>query len=644
MNPTWLITALLWLSMAGLAFAVAKRAAYWRVGRAAAPGSFGAFGFTRLLSIPKRYFVDLHHVVARDPYIAKTHVATAGGAIAALALVFVNYGLAIYSPWLDKLIFLAALAMLIGVVFVWRRRNAKQVPARLSRGPWNTLPWLLGSFALGIVLYMVVPASAMSGGFAVLCALLIGVGAFAMTFGAAKGGPMKHAIAGLLHLAFHPRQERFAATREGWTGNGAATPPTALKLPDIEQQEYGVAKPVEFRWNQLLSFDACVQCGKCEAACPAFAAGQPLNPKKLIQDLVVGMAGGTDAAYAGSPTPGIEVGRHSGAPDGPIVSGLIEAQTLWSCTTCRACVQECPMLIEHVDAIVDMRRNQTLVHGTVPGKGPEVLANLRETGTMGGYDKAARYDWSVDLNAPVAQPGRPVDVLLVAGEGAFDMRYQRTLRALVKVLNKAGVSYAVLGGEETDTGDVARRLGDEATFQRMAKQMMGTLSTLSFKRIVSADPHVMHSLRNEYRALGTRYEVLHHTTLLAELAASGRISPKAVEALREKRTTYHDPCYLGRYNGETEAPRKLLKTIGIQVVEMERNGMRGRCCGGGGGAPLTDIPGKQRIPDIRIADAKAVGAEVVAVACPNCTAMLEGVVGPRPEVLDVAELVAASLE
>lgn len=302
------------------------------------------------------------------------------------------------------------------------------------------------------------------------------------------------------------------------------------------------------------------------------------------------------------------------------------------------------MLIEHVDAIVDMRRNQTLVHGTVPGKGPEVLANLRETGTMGGYDKAARYDWSVDLSAPIAQPGKPVDVLLVAGEGAFDMRYQRTLRALVKVLNKAGVSYAVLGGQETDTGDVARRLGDEATFQRMAKQMMGTLSTLSFKRIVSADPHVMHSLRNEYRALGTRYEVLHHTTFLAELAASGKIAPKAVEALREKRTTYHDPCYLGRYNGETEAPRKLLKTIGIKVVEMERNGMRGRCCGGGGGAPLTDIPGKQRIPDIRIADAKAVGAEVVAVACPNCTAMLEGVVGPRPEVLDVAELVAASLE
>jgi len=641
MNPAFLITALLWLSVAGLVFAVAKRASYWRLGRAAAGDEFG---IANLFTIPKRYFVDLHHVVARDPYIAKTHVATAGGAIAALALVFVNYGFAIYSPWLDKLIFVAALAMLIGVVFVWRRRAAKDVPARLSRGPWNTLPWLLGAFALGLVLFVVVPTEMMSGAFAVLCAVLIGVGAFAMTFGAAKGGPMKHAMAGLLHLAFHPRQERFAGTPEAFTGSGTATPPTALKLPDIEHQEYGVAKPVEFRWNQLLSFDACVQCGKCEAACPAFASGQPLNPKKLIQDLVVGMAGGTDAAYAGSPTPGLAVGQHRGEPNGSIVSGLIEAQTLWSCTTCRACVQECPMLIEHVDAIVDMRRNQTLVHGTVPGKGAEVLANLRETGTMGGYDTAARYDWAVDLNAPIAQAGKPVDVLFVAGEGAFEMRYQRTLRAVVKVLNKAGVDYAVLGNVETDTGDVARRLGDEATFQKMARTLIGTLSTLSYKQIVTADPHVMHSLRNEYRALGLRVTVKHHTTYLAELAASGKIAPKAVDALREKRTTYHDPCYLGRYNGETDAPRKLLKTIGIQVVEMERNGMRGRCCGGGGGAPLTDIPGKQRIPDIRIADARAVNADVVAVACPNCTAMLEGVVGPRPDVLDVAELVAASLE
>jgi len=637
MSPVSVITVLLWLSMAGLAFALAKRAAYWRVGRATAAG---AYGWANLLSIPKRYFVDLHHVVARDPYIAKTHVATAGGALLAMALVFVNYGLAIYSPWLDKLIFLAALVMLVGAVFVWRRRHgAKAVPARLSRGPWDHLPLLLGSFALGLLLFIALPAAAMSGALAIIVALLIAVGAFTMTFGAARGGPMKHALAGLLHLAFHPRQERFAERNDR-----DIVPPTALKAPLLDAKEYGVGKPVEFRWNQLLSFDACVQCGKCEAACPAFAAGQPLNPKKLIQDLVTGMVGGTDAEYAGSPTPGIPVGKHGGAPGKPLISSLIEAETLWSCTTCRACVQECPMLIEHVDAIVDMRRNQTLVEGTVPGKGPITLSNLRETGSSNGYDIGARYDWAVDLQVQVAQPGRRVDVLLIAGEGAFDMRYQRTLRALVKVLNRAGVDYAVLGGVETDTGDTARRLGDEATFQQLAKKLIGTLSQYSFGKIVTSDPHVLHSLRNEYRALGGFYEVQHHTALIDELVAGGKLSPRALAAYADSKITYHDPCYLGRYNGETEAPRRVLKSIGIKVVEMERHGMRGRCCGGGGGAPLTDIPGKRRIPDIRIDDARGIGADIVAVGCPNCTAMLEGVVGPRPEVLDVAELVAAALE
>ncbi|MGF6811282.1 Fe-S oxidoreductase [Paraburkholderia sp. Clong3] len=641
MSPVFVITVLLWVSVAGLAFALARRAAYWREGRATVAG---AYGCANLLAIPKRYFVDLHHVVARDPYIARTHVATAGGAILAMALVFVNYGLAIYSPWLDKLIFLAALAMLIGTVFVWRRRHgAKTVPARLSRGPWDQLPLLLGAFALGLALFIALPATMMSGALAVIVALLIAAGAFTMTLGAARGGPMKHALAGLLHLAFHPRQERFGDSTAARHARDAV-PPTALKTPLLDAKEYGVGKPLEFRWNQLLSFDACVQCGKCEAACPAFAAGQPLNPKKLIQDLVTGMVGGTDAQYAGSPTPGIPVGKHAGAPAKPLISTLIEADTLWSCTTCRACVQECPMLIEHVDAIVDMRRNQTLVEGSVPGKGPATLANLRETGSLNGYDIGARYDWAVDLQVQVAQPGRQVDVLLIAGESAFDMRYQRTLRALVKVLNRAGVDYAVLGGVETDTGDTARRLGDEATFQQLARTLIGTLAQYSFARIVTADPHVLHSLRNEYRALGGFYQVQHHTALIDELIASRKLSPRAAAAVAARNITYHDPCYLGRYNGETEAPRRVLKSIGIKVVEMERHGLRGRCCGGGGGAPLTDIPGKRRIPDIRIDDARASGAEIVAVGCPNCTAMLEGVVGPRPEVLDVAELVAAALE
>ena len=300
------------------------------------------------------------------------------------------------------------------------------------------------------------------------------------------------------------------------------------------------------------------------------------------------------------------------------------------------------MLIEHVDTIVGLRRHLTLADGVVPGKGAEVLQQLRETDTQGGHPLAARHHWAVDLDAPVLQAGDATDWLLLVGEGGFDMRYQRTLRAFVKTLRKAGVRFALLGNDETDCGDLARRLGDEAGFERLARQLIATLATRQFRRIVTPDPHLFHCLKNEYPALGAHLDVRHHTQLLADLLAQGRLRPG--KAPVSAAVTYHDPCYLGRYGREVNAPRALLKGIGITVIEMERHGERGRCCGGGGGAPCTDIPGKTRIPDIRIADARETGASVVAVACPQCTAMLEGVVGPRPEVMDVAELVAKAVE
>jgi dimethylglycine catabolism B len=621
-----LITALFWLAAFTLLFGLWRRAQLWRAGQPA------AWSWAQLLTIPKRYFVDLHHVVAREPYIARTHVATAGGAVAAIVLVALNYGFMLYSSALNWAIVAATGVMLIGAFFVWLRR--RNTPSRLSRGAWSRLPYSLLAFALGLLL-LSLPSQILANSIALLAALLLLAGSAELALGIGLGGPMKHAVAGLLHLAFHPRQERF---------NGKLA--TALKPLALEKKDFGISKPSDFNWNQLLGFDACVQCGKCEAACPAFAAGQPLNPKKLIQDLVVGLSSGTDASFAGSPYPGIPVGTHAGSPNQAIVPSLIEAQTLWSCTTCRACVQECPMLIEHVDAIVGLRRNLTLTQGSAPNKAPQTLENLRQTATVGGFDNKARYYWALDLNVKTIEANTPVDVLLVAGESAFDMRYQRTLRSLVKLLKAAKIDFAVMGELENDTGDTARRLGDEATFQALAKRNIATFDALTFKRIVTADPHVLHSLKNEYPALGGHYEVIHHSTFLSELVASGQL--KLGQSDETRKLTYHDPCYLARYNFETDAPRNLLKSIGLQVNEMERNGLRGRCCGGGGGAPLTDIAGKQRIPDIRIADARTIGAELVAVACPQCTSMLEGVTDgkdwQRPEVLDIAELLAASLE
>ena len=627
---TTLLPILLFAALALAVIGAGKRFLMWRRGRPAQVDWLGG-----LLAMPRRYMVDLHHVVARDKYIANTHVATAGGFVLAAVLAILVHGFGLHSRLLGFALLAATALMFVGALFVAKRRL--DPPSRLSKGPWMRLPKSLLMFAASFFIATLPVAGIVSadfGGWVLALLLTVGVawGVSELFFGMTWGGPMKHAFAGALHLAWHRRAERF--------GGGRSTGLKALNL-DNPKASLGVEKPTDFTWNQLLGFDACVQCGKCEAACPAFAAGQPLNPKKLIQDMVVGLAGGTDAKFAGSPYPGKAIGEHSGGPHLPIVNlggkALVDAETLWSCTTCRACVEECPMMIEHVDAIVDMRRHLTLEKGATPNKGAEVLDNLIATDNPGGFAPGGRLNWAADLNLALMSDKQQVDVLFWVGDGAFDMRNQRTLRAFVKVLKAAHVDFAVLGLEERDSGDVARRLGDEATFQLLAKRNIATLAQYQFRTIVTCDPHSFHVLKNEYGELGGHYQVLHHSTYMEQLISGQKLS---LGTHKGGSVTYHDPCYLGRYNGEYEAPRAVLKAIGIEVREMERSAFRSRCCGGGGGAPITDIPGKQRIPDMRMADIKETAAEVVAVGCPQCTAMLEGVVGQRPEVKDIAELVA----
>ncbi|KAA8709915.1 dimethylglycine demethylation protein DgcB [Pseudomonas cannabina] len=629
-----LLPILLFSALALAALGAWRRVSMWRNGRPSKVDLLGG-----LLAMPKRYMVALHHVVARDKYIANTHVATAGGAVASIVLAILVHGFGLHNRVLGYALLLMTAVMFVGAVFVYKRRL--NPPARLSKGPWMRLPKSLMAFSASFFLVTLPVAGILPehfGGWVLVAVLGLGVlwGVSELFFGMTWGGPMKHAFAGALHLAWHRRAERFGGGRS-----------TGLKPLDLNDRSapLGVEKPKDFTWNQLLGFDACVQCGKCEAACPAFAAGQPLNPKKLIQDMVVGLAGGTDVKFAGSPYPsqdgkGKPLGEHGGNPHQPIVNGLVDAETLWSCTTCRACVEECPMMIEHVDAIVDMRRHLTLEKGATPNKGAEVLDNLIATDNPGGFAPGGRMNWAADLNLTLLSEKKTVDVLFWVGDGAFDMRNQRTLRAFVKVLKAARVDFAVLGLEERDSGDVARRLGDEATFQALARRNIQTLAQYRFKRIVTCDPHSFHVLKNEYGALGGDYQVQHHSTFMAELVQRGALN---LGQHKGASVTYHDPCYLGRYNGEYEAPREVLRALGIEVREMQRSGFRSRCCGGGGGAPITDIPGKQRIPDMRMDDIRETAAEVVAVGCPQCTAMLEGVVEPRPLIKDIAELVADAL-
>jgi len=609
-----------------------RRINLWRVGQAQPVNII-----TGLMSIPRRYLVDLHHVVARDKYISNTHVATAGGFVASLVLILLVHGLGLSSVVFGWILLFTLLCMFVGALFIYARRNPP--PSRLSKGPWMRLPKSLLVFATSFFMVTLPVAGLVSsayGGWILALILLLGImwGLGEMLFGMTWGGPMTHAFSGALHLAFHRRPERFGG------GRSTGLLPLDLDSSPDEQNHFGVGKTSDFKWNQLLGFDACVQCGRCEAVCPAFAAGQPLNPKKLIQDMVVGMAGGSDAKYAGSPYPGRDVGQALGGANNIITEGLLDPDTLWSCTTCRACVEECPMMIEHVDAIVDMRRFQTLERGLTPNKGAETLDNLIATDNPNGMDPASRTHWAADQNLPLMKDVQEAEVLFWVSDGAFDMRSQRILRAFVKLLKAAKVNFAILGDEECDSGDVARRLGDEATFQSLAKRNIAVLEQYSFKQIVTTDPHAFHCLKNEYGDFGGHYDVQHHTMFINALVASGQLK---LSAFKGGKVTYHDPCYLGRYNGEYDSPRELLAVLGIELIEMERSGFRSRCCGGGGGAPITDVPGERRIADMRMEDIRSTGADVVAVGCQQCTAMLEGVVEPGPDVQDIAEIVAQSL-
>jgi len=606
-----------------LAATILARSRAWRRGQVGRSADLQA-----LLAVPRRYLVDVHAVVGRKPSASQMHVPAAGGLLLTLVLALLA-ALGVLSGLLGAvLIIVSGLFGIAGAALALLRRVPSR-PQHLSGGLYYTLPGLLAlanvfSMGFGVSNALGTPPAWNSA----LGILLLSAGTISLVGLAAIAGigPMRHAVAGVLHLAWHPRAARFDGV-----------PETAFAGVDPNAPKLGADRVEDFTWNHLLGFDSCVQCGRCEEACPAFAAGAPLNPKKFINDIAGANA---PVHYSGSPHPGLPRRLGQGGPLLIGEGGVIAPETIWACTTCRACVDACPMMIEHLDGMIALRRFDTLERGATPGKAPELLDNLHETDTQSGRALSARLDFAADLALPLAQEDRPVDVLLWLGEGAYELRNQRSLRAFIQLLRHAHVDFAVLA-EELDCGDTARRLGDEIEFLRLATKNIETLSRFSFQAIVTLDPHVAHSLARDYVALGGHYKVLHHTTFLEQLFTSGRL--KAQAAL-DGRFTYHDPCYLGRYLGEVDAPRSLLDRLGVERVEMARFGRQSFCCGGGGGAPATDIRGERRIPDMRMDQGRATGADTMVVACPNCTIMLEGVPQPRPSVRELSEILLEAVE
>lgn len=583
-----------------------------------------------ILSFPKRYLKDVHEVVARKPRNASMHARLAGGFIGLMVCFYLQ--ILIHNIGLLVLTILFGVLTLSGVLTDMSRRTNSE--PSLSAGQYQRLPYVIGSVVISAcTLSLLQFSTSETLDLARYAFLILTTALLSYLTWSIGSGPMRHAFAGAMNLIAHPRPERFNFGRS-----------TDLKLLDLTNEPLGVKVIHEFSRSQLTSFDACVQCGRCESVCPAFAAGMPLNPKRLINDLAATLRPGQTQYYSGNAHPNIDRPLPNHEQQNVISydeSWGISDKTIWACTSCRACVESCPMMIEHVDAIVDLRRGETLRSGTLGGSAQLALENLIQTDTQSGANVETRFDWATDLKLRHISESSHPGVLLWVGESAFDRRIQKTLKALIKLLRTANIEPYILGKEELDCGDQARRLGDEATFQSLAARNIETLSKYKFDYILTADPHALHTLRNEYPALGGHFLVRHHSDVLAELLENGQLK---TSASLDQEITYHDPCYLGRYNGEYEAPRKILQAIGVNIKEMPRSRSLSHCCGGGGGSPLTDVQGEQRIPDMRMSQIKETGSQCVAVACPGCTAMLEGVPNSNVQVRDVAELLINVVE
>lgn len=418
--------------------------------------------------------------------------------------------------------------------------------------------------------------------------------------------------------------------------NGALAP-----IPDLETAErLGIGTLRDLTWVQLLNGEACTECGRCQAVCPAYAAGTPLNPKQVVLDV-------RNTLHALAP-PTLNPFAPLQIRDDAValVGAVTPKEAIWACTTCYACVAECPVLIEHVDLIVGMRRYLTLMEGDVPAALSNTFRNTERAGNPWGQ-RGSRMAWAQGLSVPVMAEKGEAEVLFWVGcAGAFDPAGQRTARAIVRLLQAAGVDFAVLGEEETCTAEWARRAGHEAMYVAATEAILETMRAYRFRLLLTMCPHCYNTFKNEYPQFGGRFEVAHHTEFLARLLAEGRLRPRRDLG---RRVTFHDSCYLGRYNGVFEAPRAVLARSGARLVEMGRSRERGFCCGAGGAQVWMDTPQARPVHLQRLEEAMGLNPEAVAVACPFCNLMLTSAaqtkgVAERLPVRDVAEFLAEALE
>jgi Fe-S oxidoreductase len=470
-----------------------------------------------------------------------------------------------------------------------------------------------------------------------------------------------------------------------------------MDLPKVnleDETQWGVGKYEQFSWKSLLDTYACTECARCTNYCPAYNTGKNLSPMQLVHDIRYEMldrvalkdriAEGEAAVASREQFVATHGGEDPHHPDADLAfarqqladakaeldgmqrmtGGRIQEDTLWACTTCGACQEVCPVFIDHPEKILQMRQNLVLVQEKVPPDLARTFTNLERNGNPWGIGADKRMDWAEGHDVPTLDDKPDAEYLLWVGcAGAYDDRIKKQTLALVDVLREGGVHFAVLGLEEGCTGDPARRSGNEMLYQMQAQQNVETMNAKKVKKVITACPHCLHTIKNEYPQLGGNFEVRHHTQVIRELVESGKVEIDKAElasedraesgaaALSSRKIAFHDPCYLGRWNGEYDAPRAVLDGLPPRTsrIELSRNKEHGFCCGAGGGRMWMEEKIGTRVNHNRTDEIIASGADTVATACPFCTIMLrDGVqdrgAGEKVQVLNVSELVAKSMK